>query len=413
MTDYNYRSCTGCALICEDILYPDKLAVPQARNLCRKGQAHYQSLFADRTKPMIEGRDASLDKAIARAAEILKDARSPLIYGWSNSSSEAQAVGIDLAERIGATVDDPSTYCEGLFMEMVLAGKVPSCTLDDVRNFADTSIFWGSDPSSSQPRHLSRFSYFPRGSKRQKSYEEERTCIVVDVRESPTARLCPDTTYRIGPGEDVQFLEAMLNVLEGKIPKFGDKKKMIELGSILKKTEYGVIFPGKGMLQSLQGKMELFMDLMARLNEVTTFKAIPVAGGFNTRGFNQLLLDRTGFVKSVSFQHDNGEVLHRSEDTLAGAAKRADALLALGSDPLAELPVGVARALAKVPMVAIDSCRSITSDAALVVIPSAITGLEAGGTAIRTDGMKVSLEPIMKTDRLAEEQILTRIMEAM
>jgi formylmethanofuran dehydrogenase subunit B len=413
MTDYNYKSCTGCALICEDILYADKEAVPQARNICRKGQAHYQSLFAERTKPMIEGRDASMEQAITRAAEILKDARSPLIYGWSNSSSEAQAVGMDLAERIGAAVDDPSTYCEGLFMEMVLAGKVPSCTLDDVRNFADTSIFWGSDPSSSQPRHLSRFSYFPRGEKRQKSYEEERTCIVVDVRESPTARLCPETTYRVGPGEDLQFLEAILNVLEGKIPKFGDKKKMIELGSILKKTEYGVIFPGRGMLQSLQGKMELFLELMAQLNEVTTFKAIPVARGFNTRGFNQLLLDRTGFVKSVSFQHDKGEILHRPEDTLAGAAKRADALLALGSDPLAELPVGVARALAKVPIVAIESCRSITSDAALVVIPSAISGPEAGGTAIRTDGMKVSLEPFMKTDRLAEEQILTRIMEAM
>lgn len=320
---------------------------------------------------------------------------------------------MDLAERIGAAVDDPSTYCEGLFMEMVLAGKVPSCTLDDVRNFADTSIFWGSDPSSSQPRHLSRFSYFPRGEKRQKSYEEERTCIVVDVRESPTARLCPNTTYRVGPGEDVQFLEAILNVLEGKIPKFGDKKKMIELGSVLKKTEYGVIFPGRGMLQSLQGKMELFSDLMARLNEVTTFKAIPVAGGFNTRGFNQLLLDRTGYVKSVSFQQDNGKIIPRPEDSLAGAAKRADALLALGYDPLAELPVGVARALAKVPIVAIDSCRSITSDAAQVVIPSAISGLESGGTAIRTDGMKVSLEPFMKTDRLAEEQILTRIMEAM
>ena len=413
MTEYNYKSCTGCALICEDILYPDKEAVPQARNICRKGQAHYQSLFAERTKPLIEGKDASLEQAIARAAEILKNAKSPLIYGWSNSSSEAQAVGIDLAERIGATVDDPSTYCEGLFMEMVLAGKVPSCTLDDVRNFADTSIFWGSDPSSSQPRHMSRFSYFPRGEKRQKSYEEERTCIVVDVRESPTARLCPDTTYRIGPGEDLQFLEAILNVLEGKIPKFGDKKKMIELGSILKKTEYGVIFPGRGMLQSLQDKMELFLELMARLNEVSTFKAIPVAGGFNTRGFNQLLLDRTGFVKCVSFQRDNGKIVPRPEDSLAGAAKRADALLAFGSDPLAELPFGLARALAKVPIVAIDSCRSMTTDEARVVIPSAISGLEAGGTAIRTDGMKVSLEPFMKTERLAEEQILTRIIEAM
>lgn len=411
MTDYNYKSCAGCALICEDIIYPEG-GIPQARNLCRQGQAHYLSLSGERTKPMVEGKDVSIEEAISRAAQILKNAKSPLIYGWSNSDSEAQAVGMDLAEKIGATVDDPSSYCEGLLMESVLAGKLPSCTLDDVRNFADTSLFWGSDPSSSQPRHLSRFSYYPRGSKRQKSYEEERTCIVVEVRESPTSKLCPNTTYRIGPGEDVFFLEAILEVLDGKIPKFGDKKKLIELGRILKKTEYGVIFPGKGLLHSLQGRMDLFESLLARLNEVTTFKVLPMAGQFNTRGFNQLLFDRTGFAKGVSFQV-GGDVLHGPEHAFTGAAKRADAVLALGADPIAELPIGLARVIAHLPVIAIGSCRSLTTDIAQVVIPTANPGLEASGSAIRTDGVKISFEALMKTDLFTEEQILTRIMEGM
>jgi formylmethanofuran dehydrogenase subunit B len=47
-----------------------------------------------------------------------------------------------------------------------------------------------------------------------------------------------------------------------------------------------------------------------------------------------------------------------------------------------------------------------------VVIPSAISGLETGGTALRTDGVRVTFEPSMKTNQLADEQILTRIMEA-
>ena len=35
----------------------------------------------------------------------------------------------------------------------------------------------------------------------------------------------------------------------------GDKKKMIELGTLLKKTEWGAIFPGPGLVYSLQGNM--------------------------------------------------------------------------------------------------------------------------------------------------------------
>jgi len=47
-----------------------------------------------------------------------------------------------------------------------------------------------------------------------------------------------------------------------------------------------------------------------------------------------------------------------------------------------------------------------------VVIPSAISGLEAGGTAVRMDGVRLRFEPILKTDLLTDEQILTKITEA-
>jgi len=411
MTEFNYKTCTGCSLICEDILFPDAVSgsFSHAKNLCRKGQAHYKALFSERAEPLVEGSEVSLDQAIEKAAEILRKARAPVIYGWSNCTLEAQEAGLALAAKIGAFVDDPSSYCEGQLMERILSGKIPSCTLDDVRNFADTTIFWGSDPSSTQPRHLSRFSYFPRGEKRQKSYEEERTCIVVDVRESPTAKLCPNTTYRVMPGEDLQFLEAVLAVLEGKIPRFGDKKKMIELGSIIKKTEYGVIFPGPAMLDSLRDQMDRFEELVRRLNEVTTFKVVPMTGQYNSRGFSQLLFDRTGRVKGVRFAA-SGEAAAEAP-SLVEAVKGADGILVLGSDPLLDLPIGLARAFAAAPIIAIDPRLSLTADVARVVIPSAISGLETGGTALRTDGVKVTFEPSIKSDHLADEQILTRIME--
>ena len=404
-------TCTGCSLLCEDIELVLKTgAISEAKNLCRKGQGHFQALFTERTKPMIDGKEVTLDQAIAKAAEILKNARTPLLYGWSNSTLEAQTVGINLSKKIGAFIDDTSSFCEGLLMERILNGKIPTCTLDDVRNFADTSIFWGSDPSNSHPRHLSRFSYYPRGEKRQKSYEEERTCMVVDVRKSATAHLCSNYYFRVPPEGDAEFLESILTVLDGKIPKTGDKKRLIELGTILKKTEFGVIFPGQGMIYSLQDKMDLFEELVARLNEITTFKVIPMVGHYNMRGFNQLMLGQTGFINSVSFQ--DGKATHGPEQSVAVAAKSSDAALIIGSDPLSALPFGTARALAHIPLIAIDPRRSLTTDAAQVVIPSAMSGLEAGGTALRMDGTRISFEPITQSERLSDEQILTRIMEA-
>ncbi|OPY50493.1 MAG: hypothetical protein A4E49_02711 [Methanosaeta sp. PtaU1.Bin112] len=407
--------CTGCSLLCEDIVASfENGSLKHAKNLCRKGHGHFQAAFTERTRPMIDGEQVTIDKAVERAAEILKSAKSPLLYGWSNCTEEAQSEGIALAEKLGATAEATiactTSFCEGILMERVLSGKIETCTLDDVRNYADTSIFWGSDPSSSHPRHLSRFSYYPRGEKRQRSYEEERTCIAVDVRRSPTAQLCSNYYFRLPPGGDLPFMEAILAVLDGKIPKVADKKKMIELATVLKKTEWGAIFPGPGLIYSLQDKMELFEQLLARLNEITPFKVVPMVADCNARGFNELLFEKTGHASSVSF--NGGSAAYGPEHSVLAAAKKCDAVLAIGSDPLSELPIGTARALAHQPIIAIDPRRSLTTDAAKVVIPSALIGLEAGGTAVRMDGVKIKFEPVMNSELLTDEQILARIMEA-
>lgn len=402
--------CTGCSLLCEDIEVALKAGgFDKVKNLCRKGHSHFQTVRGERTGPVVDGQEVSQDQAIERAAEILKDAKRPLLLGWANTSLEAQSVGIDLARKLGATIDDASPFCQGLLMERVLTGKLPTCTLDDVRNFADVSLYWGSDPSNSHPRHLSRFAYYPRGSKRQKSYEEERTMIVVDVRRSSTVELA-DMFFQVLPGGDADFIAAVTSVLDGKIPKFGDKKRMIELGKLLKKTEFGAVFPGPGLVQSLGGKMDHLDDLLERLNQLAPFKVIPVVGHYNARGFNQLLLDQTGFVNQVSFAGD--KPAHGPECSVVEAARSCDACLVIGSDPLSSLPFGTAGALSKLPTIAIDPCRTLTTDAASVVIPSAMYGLEAGGSALRMDGVKVGFEPILETDLPPDEEILRRLLEA-
>ncbi|MEA2046435.1 MAG: formylmethanofuran dehydrogenase subunit B [Euryarchaeota archaeon] len=405
--------CTGCSLLCDDIgLECEDGKISLTKNLCRKGEGRYRSLREDRLVPAVDGAKVGFDEAISRAAEMLGDAEKPLLFGWSNSTLEAQRIGIDLAKKLGATIDDTSSFCQGYLMEKVLRGEYPTCTLDEVRNFADVSIYWGSDPSSSQPRHMSRFSYFPRGEKRQRGYEEDRTAIAIDVRKSPTVVIAADDFFRIPPGGDAEFIEALLAALGGKIPKVKDKKmkkKILNLGSTLRKAEFGVIFPGLGLIYSLKDEIDKLTPLITRLNEVSNYKLIPMVGHYNMRGFNQTLLEETGHINRVSFKDG---VEHGPQFAVTEAVNDCDALMVIGSDLISALPAAISRKLARIPTVAIDPHRNLTTDMARVTIPSAISGLEAGGSALRMDGVKVEFEPEIESGYRSDAEILSRIMEA-
>lgn len=405
--------CTGCSLLCEDIeivLLGGKIT--RTKNLCRKGLGHFRSLYTDRASFTADGASVSYEKAVARAAEILRDAKRPLLFGWSNSTLEAQGLGIKLARKLGAVLDDTSSFCQGVLMEKVIRKEIPTCTLDDVRNFGDTIVFWGSDPSSSHPRHMSRFSYFPRGEKLQKGYEEDRSAFAVDVRKSPTAKIVADGYFRIQPGGDSEFIEAVISVLDGKIPKVEDKKRMISLVTELKKTKFGAIFPGLGLAYSLKDRMDAFVKLVMRLNEITKFSVIPMVGHYNMRGFNQTLFDEAGCINRASFARGSGGISHGPENSIMEAVKTCDAALVIGSDPISALPGGIARTLARLPVITIDPHRSLTSDISKVVVPSAVSGLEAGGSALRMDGLKIAFEPVVGSTYPADADVLSAVMEA-
>ncbi|MDD3565255.1 MAG: formylmethanofuran dehydrogenase subunit B, partial [Methanothrix sp.] len=70
-----------------------------------------------------------------------------------------------------------------------------------------------------------------------------------------------------------------------------------------------------------------------------------------------------------------------------------------------------ARKLARIPMVAVGTHRNLTTDAASVTVPTAMAGLEAGGSALRSDGVRVDLEAQVKSDRPTDLQIVEMLME--
>ncbi len=412
----DYYVCTGCALLCDDIgveLEGGKLN--KVHTACRKGFAFMKGC----TNPMecaVNGERTDIDSAIKEAASILRNAERPLIFGHANSSSGAQKKAIDIARKTNGFIDDTSSFCQGPMVEAIMEGKLKTCTLDDVRHKADVIIYWGADPANSHPRHMSRYSYFPRGKERQRGWEEDRTAITIDVRKSDTAEICGQNGfYQIPVKGDAEFMDAMVSALSGKIPKTSydlDKKKLLELASILKKAKFGVIFAGLGMVYALDDREPLY-KLMDKLNSVSNFHLIPMAGHYNMRGFNENLFEETGYINRVKFSGE--EVLHGPEYSVVEALrqKAVDAALVIGADPLSSLPRSVVRYLEEIPLIVIDPCHTLTSVKANVTIPCGLVGVETGGSAVRMDGIEIEVKQIVDTDRLSDEEIMTRISEAL
>jgi formylmethanofuran dehydrogenase subunit B len=400
-------TCTGCALLCDDIeAIVENNRIKETKNACRRGAARIKGCM-NRLIPSIHQKPTDIESSIRKTVEIIKNARSPMLFGLDNSTCEAQIKGIRLAKKINAVIDDTSSFCQGLLIEKILHKKLRTCSLEDIRNKADVLVYWGSDAQDSQPRHLSRFSYFPRGEYRQRGYEEDRKAIAIDVRESNTAKICKGHFYRIPLKGDREFILALIEALSGKVPLY-ETKKMLELAGIMKKAAFGAIFVGIGLTYSIK---EDFDILTALAEKLPNFNIMPMVGHYNMRGFNEALFKETGFVNRVKFEpkavHDNK---YSIMETLIG--KNIDAIIVVGSDPLASLPRTVLTYLASIPVVCIDPCISMTSKIATVTIPCAATGVESGGTAIRMDGKGISLSKIITSEYMPDEEIMDRLVEA-
>mgnify|MGYP002624157948 CR=1 FL=1 len=101
-------TCTFCGCVCDDIeLHADDVRIHEAKRACILGKAWFLNHTAEREYPdaLVDGKETTVEEAIAAAADFLNDAHNPLVYGMSNITCEAQREAVALAERLGGVVD--------------------------------------------------------------------------------------------------------------------------------------------------------------------------------------------------------------------------------------------------------------------------------------------------------------------
>jgi formylmethanofuran dehydrogenase subunit B len=419
--------CTGCSLVCDDVLVAVKKQKLESLGLCRLGHEYCAAAFGKSRlmRAMVrtgksKQKAASMETALEQAVEILAKSHRPLLYGWSNSTNEVINLGLELARRLGGVFDSTASLEYGPLQEFKLVGgDADSVTLDDVRNNADHIVYWGVNPAESHHRHASRFSVFPKGEKIAEG-RESRTVSVIDIRETESMRLANHQLIIKSQDGDEQFLAALLKELEGTTetpPEFIAGIPAIEFLSFVKglnNADYIAIFYGNGLLHSThaQKTLPLLKQVINRLNtKKRRCVTLPMITYCNTIGSIKTCRSATKQPFAIDF---TGKSPKRYPSTTEGLISGDfDAALVFGIDAIGTLPGPAARSLQKLPIIASSSLKTLTTRDATVAIPTPIIGAECDGTVYRMDGTIIQLKPFKNKPEgiYSEKELLQQLLK--
>ena len=463
-------TCPVCGCLCDDIeLTIEEGKVAQVKKGCAMCESKFLNYTGEhRVKTPLIRKDGQLvpvsyEEAINKSAEILANARYPILYGWSSTDCEAQRVGVALAEEVGGVLDNTAVVCHGPSILGVQEAGIPTSTLGQIRHRADLIVYWGCDPWSAHPRHLERYTAFTDGrfedsewmsyinkvkasvgmkkvsSVKRRSLKcesepetisdnkppetlnrEGRKLVVFDVRESMTGKAA-DYFVQVKPGKDfevMQAIRALVKEQELDVDEVGGVpvEYLEELVDTMINAQFGVIFFGMGLTQTA-GKfrnIEIAISLIRDLNARTKFVIMPMRGHFNVTGANTVFTWQSGYPYAVDFslgypQYNPGET--SVVDVLL--RKESDASLVIASDPVSNFPKKAVEHMVKTPLIVVDPHMNVTSMVGDVVFPSAIVGVEKAGTAYRMDHVPLPLKKVVEPPEgiLSDEELLTRILK--
>ena len=412
-------ACTICGCVCDDLrITVDENRITQATGACYLAEPWFLEQNS-REPPAAEvhGRPANLESGLDEAAAILKNARGPLIYGLSRSSTDGQRAAVRLADRIGANIDTTASRCHAPSIMAIQEVGESTCTLGEIKNRADLVIFWGVNPLRSHPRHFERYSvdppglFVPLGRK-------GRTVVVLDVRPNETTETA-DLFIPVEAGKDFEAIWALRCLVRGltpaaDVPTGVSLEVLAKLAARMKSCTCGVIFFGLGLAGTGLGhaNVEALLRLVTDLNEHTRFYARRMRIPGDVTGADSVLCWQTGFPFSVNLsrgyprynpgEYSGNELLERGE---------VDAGLFVGSEGVLAMSSRARDYLARIPTIVLDHPTVESTFPPQIRFTTAVYGIHLPGTAYRMDEVPIPLRQLLPQQYLSDAQILDAIRE--
>ncbi len=419
--------CPYCGVCCDDLVVTvsdDGRNVLEVENACAIGNEIFHHASGDNRiklprlrQPDGAYKDISYDEAVDYAAKVLVKAKKPLIYGFGSTNCEGMAAAAKVAEKAGAVLDNCASICHGSSFLAIFDNGYPSCTLGETKNRADVIVYWGSNPAHAHPRHMSRYSIFPRGFFTGKGHKG-RKIIVIDPRYTDTARVA-DIYVQVKQGYDYDLFNAFRTVLHGEdIPDevAGVKKEQIlEVADILKKARFGTIFYGMGLCHSdgRNHNVDIAISMTRDLNDFTKWTIMAMRGHYNIAGPGVVWAWTTGYPYCIDMSKKDHAYMNPGETSSVDLAMRdeVDAFFNIGTDAGAHFPIEAVKHLKKHPWITIDPNICMASEISDLHIPVGIVGVEVPGIVYRMDNVPIQYRQVLNPPEgvISDEELFERI----
>lgn len=386
-------TCAGCGLLCDDVTVVDAGEQPVRLDPeCPLGAQWLTDRLrlAPEPRATIDGRLAEPESAIARAGDLLRASRRPLVYGFDGATVEDARAAVALADRVGALVATEELAGPWPGTDAVALRGASTATLGEIRDRSRVVIIWREDPETTHPRLLQRLGL---------GAGSGRTVIVVDDRATATARRA-DLRAQWGAESDLAALVALHTMVHRPpaAPTALDDR-LRDLLEHLRAVDHIAIVHGRGLASGSGGQRRVLAlhELVRALSQerhVVTL-ALPRAAGL--RGAQDALTWQTGYGGTVDLAPGHPLQVTGTRPVATGlgvdVAVRVEAAAASVPGHVAEIVLGH---------------RTPDGEAA-VWIRTAAAGVEAGGTAHRLDGVPLALQSPRAGDAPPAADVLERL----
>lgn len=428
LTDY---VCTACGCLCDDLtLTVEGRRVTRVEPPCPVAASFFLKERPEPPAPaLIAGQPATVEAALARAAEILQAASAPLLFGLQYATVDAQRTAVALADRLGATIDPTDAQGRSQNHAAIQTLGAVTATLGEVAGRSDLIIYWNCDPAVTHPRHIERIArhrYTTPG-----EHSAKRRVIVVAPTRNASSKLA-DESLDLRAGGDVAALavvRAMLAAAKPEEIKIDDEANVQRqtgapiaqwayLAQRLKQARYAAIFyaPDKTDPAGPDAVAQSITELVRDHHRHARAVALPLGEPGNAPGAAQVLTWQTGFPSAVSFAAGFPQSLP-GESTAAAILDRdeTDAAIILGADPLnpatSALTASARNHLQQIPTIVLDDQPTATAQQAAVAIFTPTFGIETAGSVFRSDNIALPLHAAIPTNRPAAEELLQRLLD--
>lgn len=418
MTEFTEVPSPFCGIGTDDlVIETDGLKIKVIDNGCSINTPAFEQPITDAT-PKINGKDVSLEKAIAKAADLLRNTNQSVIGGCATDVNGMRAL-LALADQNGAVIDNISFNAARRNILAMQDSGWMNTTLAELKNRCDVLLVVGTDLEQFSPRFFDLFIW----NKNAMFVDQtsQREIIFLGKVPSGKAAISPDNRQpRVIECKD-QALPEVLAVLRALVKNRPVKVSTVggitiadlqQIADKLQNASYGVVTWAASALEYEHAELtvQTVCELIKDLNTKTRCSGLPLGGREGDQTANQVCGWSTGyparcrftsgFPEYDPFLFDSAQMLKNGE---------ADALVWVHAFNTSAIPPETTS-----PTIVVGRSGMQFSKQPDVYIPVGTPGIDHPGHAYRLDNVvAIRLKKLRNSGLPSTADVLTAIQKAL